>query len=486
MFEKGFMKPDPKFGTASAPEGAPQEHILSVSDFIGITNDALRRFGTALVQGEISEAKMYNHLYFKIKDEDAVLSCLIYSNVLRSLKFRPEVGMQVIVEGSSSIWPKNGSYSFVVRSMRPAGRGEIMQRLEELRERLRQEGVFDRLNRTIPRFIDRVGVITSKEGAVLHDITSTLERRNPHIRIIVYPAKVQGEQAPQSLMEALNLAYENNEADVLIIGRGGGSFEDLLAFSDEALVRTVAHSPIPIISAVGHETDFSLCDYAADVRAETPTAAAEMVSTVLHDDIMGWLGQYESNLTNAILNQLSHLKMQLDTGMARLEAAGTSNVKNRRIALERQLSRLNESMNAIFRRHSDRLAALERSIHSNSPESKFNHSKQRLSDANLKLGYAIDRIVSACRERLGSLEGRVVHGNVPVRLEKLDKQWTGLNSKIIALNPLGILERGYSYTTYEDSGRVLDGKVKEGDRIRTQLSFGEITGTVGKVTLKQK
>lgn len=504
-------------------------HALTVSNFIQITNGALKKLGIAYVQGEISECKMYSHLYFKIKDDNASLDCLMFASTLNKINFKPEVGMQVVVRGSSSLYQKNGQFKLIIDNMTLAGRGQIMERLLKLKENLEKEGVFARLQRKIPRFVNRVGIITSKEGRVVHDITSTLLKRNPLIEILIYDAKVQGEDAPLSLINALHLAYEQRLVDVLIIGRGGGSFEDLLPFSDEDVVRTVALSPIPIISAVGHEPDFALTDFAADVRAPTPTAAAQFVSDVTAKNLYDYLSQYLIRIDNAILNHLDSLKMRQESLWHKIEAVGPQKVlQDKRIHIEKLLNRLDASSNRYLRSYKNCLLALQDRISQQNPQFVLKnyvnrlllvHSKldfylqrmllntdKRLSDLNTRCHNAMQKQVEICQQQLlknittmqlnvqklwsqcaVNVDNLTLRLNYAIdkKLDATDKQLSNLKTKFIALNPLAILERGYSYTTNVKTNKIVDSNIKVGDKIAVLVAFGKIVATVEDIETKK-
>ena len=200
---------------------------MSVSRFVSVTNNALQNFGQAVVIGEISEIKTYSHLYFKLKDETAAVDCLMFASVLNRLSFIPKIGMKVVVVGKSSIYLKTGQFKLIVDKMFVAGAGKIMEELLALKEKLNKEGVFAAIKRPIPKWINKVGIITSKEGHVLHDMLTVLNKRNPGIEVVVYPCQVQGAEAPVTIVNALNTAFNDNVCDVLIVGRGGGSFESV-------------------------------------------------------------------------------------------------------------------------------------------------------------------------------------------------------------------------------------------------------------------
>ncbi len=231
------------------------------------------------LRGEISNFKQHvsGHWYFSLKDESARIACVLFRQHNLSVKFVPKDGVQVVLFGSVGLYTASGSYQFYGEGMRRDGVGELYERFLQLKEALTKEGVFDPARkRPLPLYPRKIGVITSQTGAVLHDILTVTRRRNPGITLLLRPAKVQGDGAAEDLTRALQEMQEVPGVDVIIIGRGGGSMEDLWAFNEETLVRAVAECKLPVISAVGHETDFTLCDFAADVRAATPSAAAEL------------------------------------------------------------------------------------------------------------------------------------------------------------------------------------------------------------------
>ncbi len=261
----------------------PETPLLSVAELTAhikalIESDEV--LADVAVRGEISNYKLHTsgHAYFTLKDEHAALSCVMWRLNVAALDFQPEDGMQVIAYGRVGVYERQGRYQLYVEDMKPAGLGELYLAFERLKKKLETEGLFDPARkRPLPRFPRAIGVITSSTGAGLRDILTIISRRFPPAQLYVIPALVQGADAPPSLIAAIKLAEKFAKLDVLIIGRGGGSMEDLWCFNDEQLARTIAACPIPTISAVGHETDFTIADFVADVRAPTPSAAAEMV-----------------------------------------------------------------------------------------------------------------------------------------------------------------------------------------------------------------
>ena len=233
------------------------------------------------VEGEISNFKNHyssGHLYFSLKDENSVIKCVMFNRSASRLKFVPENNMKVIIRGRVAVYERDGQYQIYCEDMQPLGAGALAIAFEQLKEKLGKEGLFDlERKRPLPKSIKRVAVLTSNTGAASKDIISVSERRNPLVELVVCPVLVQGEGAAKSMTEMLDKIYKASGIDVIIIGRGGGSVEDLWCFNDESLVRKIFRSPIPVVSAVGHETDFTLCDFVADIRAATPSAAAEIV-----------------------------------------------------------------------------------------------------------------------------------------------------------------------------------------------------------------
>ena len=258
------------------------ERALSVSELTGIVKNLIEdALPDVIVEGEISNWRPASsgHVYFTLKDSGASIQAVMFKGRASRLNFRPSDGALVRARGTLGVYAARGQYQIVVESMQKAGEGDILAMLEERKRRLAAEGLFDQsIKPPIPAFPARVAVISSPSGAALHDILSVLNRRNAGIRVTILPAAVQGDEAPIAIVRQIKAANDYALGDVIILGRGGGSLEDLLAFSDESVVRAVAASGIPIISAVGHEIDWSLCDYAASMRAPTPSAAAELVS----------------------------------------------------------------------------------------------------------------------------------------------------------------------------------------------------------------
>jgi len=309
---------------------------LSVTDLTRQIKGTLENvFPPLWVEGELSDfsAASSGHCYFTVKDENCQIRAVMFRREAGRLPFLPEDGMSVLLLGRLTVYEARGSYQLIVDDMEPRGMGAIRQALEQLRVRLEAEGLFEAdRKKDLPAFPTCIGVVTSPTGAAITDITKVLRDRDAPVRVLLSPALVQGKEAPDSIVTALGVLIQHGGADVIIIGRGGGSFEDLLAFSDESVVRAVAQCSIPIVSAVGHEIDISLCDLAADFRAPTPSAAAEIVSES-REGLLGGLEYLASRLAAAtrittvaarsllakVDSRLTHPRYLLEQGKMRLD-----------------------------------------------------------------------------------------------------------------------------------------------------------------------
>lgn len=286
---------------------------LTVTEITGFIKTILEEsFTEVRVTGEISNFRPSStgHWYFTLKDKDAAISAVMFKNRINGIKFTPKDGEKVTVEGSLSVYPQRGSYQIICEKIEPAGEGDILARLEELKQKLYKEGLFDEdRKRPLPLYPETIAVITSPTGAAIRDILQITRRRNPSVSVNILPSKVQGEDAPEDLIRQLKTANKFKLGEVIIIGRGGGSLEDLLPFSDENLVRAIASSEIPVVSAVGHEIDWALSDFASDKRAPTPSAAAE-ITVPEKSRIDALVNDLEKNLLDEITNRIEKIKLK--------------------------------------------------------------------------------------------------------------------------------------------------------------------------------
>ncbi|MGR5435528.1 exodeoxyribonuclease VII large subunit [Vibrio owensii] len=415
--------------------------------------------GIVWLVGEISNfsAPVSGHWYLTLKDSRAQVKCAMFRGNNRRVTFKPVNGNQVLVKARLSLYEPRGDYQLIIESMQPEGDGRLQQEFEALKMKLAAEGLFAQTNKQpLPEHPRRVGVITSKTGAALYDILDVLKRRDPSLPVVVYPTMVQGEEAAIQIAQAIGRANSRDECDVLIVGRGGGSLEDLWCFNNEILARTIAASQIPIISAVGHEVDVTIADFVADMRAPTPSAAAELVSRDnSHKDQA--LVTRQHKLASAMRYYLAQQKQQSAQLMHRLERQHPS------YQLQRQTQQLDELdmrlQRAMQRFITTRQQAVERKHHRlqlNSPVKRLAEQKSKLDRVEQKLLDAMDRKLLTMRHQLA------------IAAEKLD-----------TVSPLATLKRGYSITQTEQGQVVTQAKdVKTGDVLVTRLSDGELRSTV--------
>lgn len=295
------------------------------------------------VRGELSNYKTYpsGHHYFTLKDSESSLRCVMFKSSAARLRFRPENGMNVILFGNVSVFPRDGAYQLYASAILPVGAGDLQAAFEQLKSKLSSEGLFDYAHKkALPEFPETIAVITSPAGAAIHDIIRILGRRWPMAKVLLLPVRVQGEEAPEEIAQALKTANELDIADLIITGRGGGSIEDLWAFNDERVARAVYASHIPVISAVGHEPDVTISDYAADVRASTPSNAAE-IAVPDREEIEAGLSKLRRRLLISFLNGLSALRRQVNSlGEKRVLRDPSAQIDIRRMALDRLRERL--------------------------------------------------------------------------------------------------------------------------------------------------
>ncbi|MCI1290467.1 MAG: exodeoxyribonuclease VII large subunit [Lactobacillus sp.] len=417
------------------------------------------------LQGELSNFRLRrnSHQYFSLKDEHAKINVVMFRSYFDKIKFRPEEGMKVFVTGYVSVYAPQGSYQFYAETMEPAGLGALYEQLQQLKDKLAKEGLFaPKHKRPLPHFPDKIAVITSASGAVIHDIMVTCNRRFPYAEVDLYPAKVQGDEAKDDLVRAMQQVAADSEADVLIIGRGGGSLEDLWPFNEEAVVRQVYEMPMPVISSVGHETDTTLCDLAADQRAATPTAAAEYATPNLTDE----------------LSNLKQLSVRLVTEIQ-------SNITQRQQYLRR----------------------LENSVVLRQPERIYDQPAQSLDLLKTRLQQAMNQILQLSQQQYQSAASRLRLASPAHRLEQ-DLQSTSylqkrlqtagqnlLNSKQVslqrlvqkldAISPLKTLGRGFAIATDDKQQLIASTQVLQpGQMIQLQFKDGQADAEVKKVRSK--
>lgn len=429
--------------------------VNALTKYIKRKFDADPHLQNILVKGEISNFKQHSsgHMYFTLKDEKARILAVMFAGNARTMKFRPENGMKVLVRGAISVYESSGQYQIYVQEMQPDGIGELYLAYEQLKEKLEKEGFFSPAHKKdIPRYPKTVAVITSPTGAAIRDILTTLKRRYPIANILIYPALVQGNQAAPSIVKAITEANTSRDADVLIIGRGGGSIEELWAFNEEAVARAIFKSEIPIISAVGHETDFTIADFVADLRAPTPTGAAELAVPHI-DDLKERLFNRQSRLIRAMKEQVALQNERL------LRVQKSYAFRYPQKLYEQKMEQLDKVTEQLMR------------------------GSRRLHDLKLEQAETLQKRL--VRSHPGQLKDQAKENND--RLHKLlnrtmanilaakEKDFARVISTLEALSPLKIMDRGYSlaYTENETLIKTVS-QVKADDMIKLKVSDGSI------------
>jgi exodeoxyribonuclease VII large subunit len=426
---------DPSSSLSSAP-------VWEVATLVQAVGEALQtRFGPVAVRGELAgyTRAASGHCYFNLRapDGSAGLRCAMFRRAASLLDFAPRDGQAVELRGRLAVYEPRGELQLIVEAMRPAGAGALMAQFLQLKARLEAEGLFDATRkRALPAFPRRIGVVTSLAAAALHDVVTALARRAPHVEVVLYPAPVQGPEAPLLLAAALATAGRRAEVDVLIVCRGGGSLEDLWAFNDERVVRAIAASPLPVVCGVGHETDVTLADFAADLRAPTPTAAAELAAPARRA-CLDALAERQVRLQRAVRQRLDREAQRLDRATLRLARPSDT-----------------------LRRHQQTLALLAQ-----------------------RLDAALPAAVARQRERQDRLAARL--RDALQRQLQVQQQALALRAvRLGALDPARVLERGYAWVTDED-GRALQsvGQARPGAPLTVVLRDGQVHATVDRTEL---
>lgn len=434
--------------------------IYSVSEFNRTVRGLLEnQFPLLWIEGEISNLSKpaSGHYYFTLKDEAAQVRCAMFKGRNQLLRFKPENGQKILLRARVSLYEARGDFQLIAEHMEEAGDGALQREFEALKARLAAEGLFDENNkRPIPEFPQHIGVVTSPSGAAIRDVLSVLKRRFPSIPVSVYPVSVQGEKAAAEISRALATASIDKRCDVLLLIRGGGSLEDLWAFNEEPVARAIVKCDIPIISGVGHEVDVTIADFAADQRAATPSAAAELVSpsqqACLHK-----LQTYQRNLLRQIRQQLKHATGQTQWLQSRLKL---QHPKSQLAQQSQQLDELTESLQSVFydllneKRHQLKYAM--QSLLGNRPDQFIDYQQSQLNDLTSRLSYIAQQTIDARGQELSHL-----------------------CRTLQAVSPLNTLSRGYSIAR-DSKGHTITSadQVKTGDLLTTQLHEGEIKSRI--------
>lgn len=416
--------------------------VWSVAGLVNAVSDALAaRFSACVVQGELSgfSRAASGHCYFSLKDADgqqATIRCAMFRRAASLVGFSPADGQRVEVRGRLAVYEPRGELQFVVESMQQAGAGALYEQFLRLKARLEAEGLFDPARkRELPRYPRRLGVVTSTAGAALHDVLSALERRAPHVAVVVYPSLVQGAEAPAALVRALALAAERDEVDALIVCRGGGSLEDLWAFNDERVVRAIAASPLPTICGVGHETDVTLADFVADLRAPTPTAAAELAAPPVRE-LAEMLAAFATLMQRRMHHVLDQQSQWIDRAALRLARPGQG-----------------------VRATAQRLQGLAHRLQAGA-QRRLQADAHRLDTVAPRLARSLQRSTEGAGHRVNALAARLQ-----------------------AVDPRQVLARGYAWLEDEQGAPVASvAALAIGQRLGAVLSDGRATVDVTQVT----
>ena len=405
-----------------------------------------------------------NHQYFSLKDEKAVIQATIWGGVYKKLGFDLEEGMKINVIGRVQLYEPSGSYSIIIEKAEPDGIGALAIQFEQLKKKLGEEGLFEEhFKQALPQFPKKIGVVTSPSGAVIRDIITTVSRRFPGVEILLYPTKVQGEGASAEVAENIRRANERNDLDVLIIGRGGGSIEDLWAFNEEVVVRAIFESHIPIISSVGHETDTTLADFVADRRAATPTAAAELATPVTKLDLLAHLQQQQNRLAAAMSNRLTYNRERL----AKLSQS----------VIFRQPERLYDSYLQKLDQLNLRLKQKIREYYNEEVQ------RARLSQHRLE-AMAPLRQVQIYQERVAQLE-RLLRSNMAVVYDHKVAEVKRMSDALLMLDTSRIVARGYAIVKKDEQVLESIEKVNKKDQLTILMRDGQIEVEVKDVERKE-
>ncbi|NOX75413.1 MAG: exodeoxyribonuclease VII large subunit [Gammaproteobacteria bacterium] len=435
--------------------------VFSVSELNTEARDLLEgRFPLIWVEGEISNLARpaSGHIYFSLKDETAQVRCAMFKMRNRRLDFRPDNGQQVLLRAKVSLYPARGDFQLIGEHMEAAGDGALRRQFDQLKHRLRDEGLFDEhLKQPLPKLPTRLGVITSPTGAAIRDILSVLKRRFPGIPVLIYPVPVQGAEAPAAIVDALQNAARRDECDVLILARGGGSLEDLWAFNDEAVARAIHTCPLPVVSGIGHEVDFTIADFVADLRAPTPSAAAERVSPD-RDEWRGLLKSWENRLIRRWRERLSRQRQTVNGLFRQLKHPG-QRLREKAQRLDDLEQRLVLAANSQSNQRRSRLATVQAHLRGHSP-------KHRLRELRLRL----QTLARAGRNAIGT------------KLARDGQRLSTVARALDTVSPLATLARGYAIVQTDD-GRVLRraDDAQMGDTVEARLGRGSLICRVEKV-----
>jgi len=487
----------------------PARRVFTVADLTANIRDLLaRNFTDIIVQGEISNCRpaTSGHIYFTLKDDRAQIRCVFFKQQQRGMKFRPEDGLNVSVRGSISVYEARGEYQVYVESMEPLGRGALQLAFEQLKKKLLEEGLFDpSRKKQLPLLPSRIALITSPTGAAVRDVVRILTRRFPNIHLTLYPVRVQGEGAAEQIIEALHYFHRRRVADVILLVRGGGSIEDLWSFNEESVARAIAACSIPVICGVGHETDFTIADFAADVRASTPSAAAELVVQTRRE-----FDKHVADLRDSLDSLVHYRLLQLSRRVH--ELAGRRGfrrpqdlLRQSRQRADEMTSRLTLSLRARVNDSHKRLNKAQVSVARFDLRSRVGVLRRHTADLQSRLSFELRARLETSRRRfigaqllISSFDFRGKLGMLRLRLEKRNHDLVSCTVRLFRIKredlqrlsyvlqergPGKVLERGYAIAT-DATGKILQdmNQVSLGDAVTVRLHHGYLITEVKEKT----
>jgi exodeoxyribonuclease VII large subunit len=459
------------------------DEIYTVSDFLSLCNKTIENnIPTCWLQGEISNLSRptSGHWYFSLKDSRGQIRCALFRLNQRNIKFNPENGLEVLVRAAPTLYEARGDFQLIIQHVEPVGVGNLQLAFEQLKTKLKDEGLFDaQYKKPLPAKVNTIGVISSSNGAVIRDIIKVLNKRYPFAEVLLFDTVVQGEGSAEKIAYAIAAADQSKQCDVLIVARGGGSLEDLWAFNEEVLARAIFAAKTPIISAVGHETDTTIADFVADIRAPTPSAAA-MLATPDRLELLNKLNKLNNNLTQLSWQVLERYQSQLQQ-----LSLSTPNLTRQLNLFSQRLDGLNTHLNyqmkSLVSLNQSKISTLFEQLKQYSPSAKISHNQQLNYLAKTQLKQSIQRLVIQHKNTLNGLHERLeksINNTLDWQKNKLSQHALGLNH----LSPLNTLSRGYSISTMQDN-QVLHSTadVKIGEIMTTLLSDGKIYSQVKKI-----
>jgi exodeoxyribonuclease VII large subunit len=461
---------------------APQRKIYPVRELVSAVRTQVERaFTDIYVEGEISNYRPAEsgHLYFTLKDGGAQLRVVMWRTQARLLRFRPENGQQIIARGRVTIYDERGDLQLQAEYLEPKGAGALQIAFEQLKIKLAAEGLFDPARKKpIPALPRRIGVVTSPRGAALQDILNILRRRHESMGVLIYPAQVQGECAASEVSAGIRYFNRQKNVDVVVIARGGGSFEDLFAFNDEGLARTIAACQIPVISAVGHETDFTICDFVADLRAPTPSAAAELVVQSKHE-----LSEKLLTLHKRMTQSVNYKLLRLHNALSRLAqhsvfARMLDSIARRQQRADDLTYRMEQAQRKLLKNADRRVEALDAQLRQHDMRVRLGAMRARLDAWSAELQTLALRSLRARTTEVDRLTAALGRASETLLLRRRAR-WERMHSSLYALSPRAILDRGYALVF--DAGGNLVRQVAQlgaGEQVRVQLSKGQFTAQV--------